>query len=370
MNRRGMACVAFAAVLALAGLVGCSREEESAPAATDGYVFAPLRVASAYTALLEKPDAECVLLIGEEARRMTNVFTRSGMEVHLTPEGKFDLLVIACREMTKESCARACSHLTEDGVAAWLMDVRNVRMGQFERMISSFDLKDVHLWMLGAERWMLVGRKNARPVKLSAMLDLFAREGTYEDLAKAACWSLPEMFANYVGKREDILPAFTSGGRSDAVRPERFIPRQVPEIDWISREGTEEDIAKDVFAEIRSMQNVRRTVVEGDILSESATDKKGEEAAIDKWATALKRNPRDLFVLERLDRLDRNARGFLEVGKVLMAMKCFETMVLIRPNDARSVHNFGMCLKKIGKLDVAEKVLKRAETLANSAPKQ
>ena len=74
------------------------------------------------------------------------------------------------------------------------------------------------------------------------------------------------------------------------------------------------------------------------------------------------RNPRDLFVLERLDRLARNARGFLEVGKVLQAMKCYETMVLVRP-DSRNVRSFGLCLKKIGKLDLAEKVLARADEL-------
>ena len=84
-------------------------------------------------------------------------------------------------------------------------------------------------------------------------------------------------------------------------------------------------------------------------------------------ATALAALERDdLFVLERLDRLARNARGFLEVGKVLQALKCYETMVLIRP-DAANVRAFGTCLKRIGKLDLAEKVLKRADELESAA---
>ena len=70
------------------------------------------------------------------------------------------------------------------------------------------------------------------------------------------------------------------------------------------------------------------------------------------------------MLLERIENLNRNAKGFLAVGKVLQAMKCYETIVLIRPNDAVAVHNFGMCLKKIGKLDLAEKVLAKAKKLA------
>jgi len=50
----------------------------------------------------------------------------------------------------------------------------------------------------------------------------------------------------------------------------------------------------------------------------------------------------------------------------LPAMKCYETIVLIRPNDPVAVHNFGMCLKKLGKLDLAEQVLTRAKRLEES----
>ncbi len=99
------------------------------------------------------------------------------------------------------------------------------------------------------------------------------------------------------------------------------------------------------------------------MLAGLATDKKSEEKAAEIWAQAALRNPNDLFLLERRDRLDRNARGFLKVGKLLQAMKCYETMVLMCPDNATAIHNFGMCLKKIGKLDLAEKVLARAKML-------
>ena len=73
------------------------------------------------------------------------------------------------------------------------------------------------------------------------------------------------------------------------------------------------------------------------------------------------------MLLERIERLERNARGFLEVGKLLQAMKCFETIILIQPTNVAAVHNFGLCLKRLGKLDMAEQVLRRAEDLRRAA---
>jgi tetratricopeptide (TPR) repeat protein len=54
----------------------------------------------------------------------------------------------------------------------------------------------------------------------------------------------------------------------------------------------------------------------------------------------------------------------MAVNKVLLAMKCYETMALVRPDDPAAWHNFGMCLKKIGKIDLAEKVFDRVKTLS------
>ena len=121
------------------------------------------------------------------------------------------------------------------------------------------------------------------------------------------------------------------------------------------------------LAEIRSAQVMRRELLRGNMLAAKATDKKSEEAAIEVWAKVALRNPKDPMLLERIDNLNRNAKGFLEVGKPLQAMKCYETVVLIRPNDPVAVHNFGACLMKIGKRDMAEKVLARAKKLAESS---
>ena len=47
----------------------------------------------------------------------------------------------------------------------------------------------------------------------------------------------------------------------------------------------------------------------------------------------------------------------------MQAMKCFETIILIQPKHASAIHNFGLCLKKLGRTDLADQLLERAETL-------
>jgi len=339
---------------------GCSKEEVPKP---ERPVFAPVVVAGAYIALVEKPDATRAFLLGEQAKRLASYLAHAGVRPSFALDGKFDIIVVSCGEMTVESCAKVAAHLTENGVMVWLMDVEETTTAGFRSRIRAFAFESLHLWMPAEERWVLVGRKTPRRIKLSSMLDLFAREQAFGDLAQGHCGTLPELFASYVGGRDEVMPAFAYLDPKAVVRPENFVTREVPVLDWVSDDGTDADIARKVRADMRSMQIVRRLVFEGNRLAALATDKKSEEAAIDVWAKAALRNPNDLLLLERIDRLERNAKGFLEAGKVLPAMKCYETIVLMRPNDPVAVHNFGMCLKKIGKFDLAEKVLARAKKL-------
>jgi tetratricopeptide (TPR) repeat protein len=350
----------FFAVAAI--LCGCSRQDETAYKG-DSYIFPPIVAASAHIAVVEKPDARNALLIGDVAKRLEPYLMRSGVKCHLLPEGKFDLIAVACSEMSEKSCGKLTRYLSENGIVVWLMDVEGVSASSFRRRLSAFNFTQVHLWMPGETRWILVGRRSPREIKLSAMLEYYSRESVFEDFAFSRCTSLQEIFANYAGERESIMPAFGRGDMSAAVKPEFFLERNVSNVKWISREGVDKDIAAEVFAKIREMQKVRREVVEGNIMSALAKDRKSESAATDIWSKAAEKNPNDLFLLERLDRLERNAKGFMEVKKVLMAMKCYETMALIRPNDPVALYNFGMCLKEIGKLDVAQKVLDRAKQL-------
>ena len=234
-------------------------------------------------------------------------------------------------------------------------NVRGLTAGAFRRELEDFPGREVHVWMPGEKDWVLVGLPN-KCVSLAMVMDVFAANTNIT-------MSVSEVFASYAGTREEILPAFKRKLKGE-VAPEWFVTEKIPEIDWLDTSGVDEDILKQTLSEIRSAQVMRRELLRGNMLAAKATDRKGEEAATDAWAKVAIRSPNDPMLLERIDRLNRNARGFLEVGKVLPAMKCYETVVLIRPNDPVAVHNFGMCLKKIGKLDLAEKVLAKAKKLA------
>ena len=239
--------------------------------------------------------------------------------------------------------------------SAKVIDVSGMSARDFRRELEAIPGRDVHVWMPGEKDWLLIGNLSTNPVPLAKAMEEFAADTN-------CTMSVAEVFASYAGTREDILPAFESYLKGEVV-PEWFVTKEIPKLDWLDTTGVDDDILKPLLREMRSVQVVRRLVLEGNMLAAKATDKDGEEQATEKWARAMLRNPNDPMLLERIENLNRNAKGFLAVGKVLQAMKCFETVVLINPKDAAAVHNFGMCLKKIGKLDMAEKVLERARKL-------
>ena len=241
--------------------------------------------------------------------------------------------------------------------SAKVVDVSGMSAEEFRRALKEFPGEDVHVWMPGEKDWLLIGNLSTNAVPLAKAMEEFAADTN-------CTTSVSEVFASYAGTREDILPAFERKLTGEVV-PEWFVTEKIPEMGWLDVSGIDEDILKATFSEIRSAQVMRREFLRGNMLAAKATDKKGEEAATEVWAKVAIRSPNDPMLLERIDRLNRNAKGFLEVGKPLQAMKCYETVVLIRPNDPVAIHNFGACLMKIGKRDMAEKVLKRAERLAS-----
>lgn len=241
--------------------------------------------------------------------------------------------------------------------SAKVLDVSGMSAADFRAALEAIPGREVHVWMPGATTWLLVGNLSTNRVSLAAAMDRFA------DDAKCTR-SIAEVFASYAGTREEILPAFASDLKGN-VLPEWFVTKEIPALGWLDTDGVEPDILKATLAEIRSMQVVRRLILEGNMLAAQAKDKKAEEEAIDRWSRAALRNPNDPLLKERLANLNRNAKGFLEVGKVVQALKCYETAALIVPTDPVAVHNFGACLMRLGRRDIAEKVLARAKELQN-----
>lgn len=354
----------FAAVLLMAAMAfaGCSRKDEESAPPQDTYVFPPVDIQRAFIAMAENPSATNALLIGESAKKTAEFFDGAGVKSSLLPAGRYGIVLVSCGGMSKESCAKVSAFLDDGGVLAWMMDVRAVKSSRFREMLEDFDLPHVRVWMAGEKQWLVTGSKSKRATSLDDLFGLFSGEGAFDALAAARCPAVHHLFASYAGTREDIMPAFSQGDQNAEVRPEYFITKEIPPLDWIDAGDVDEDISRRFFAEARSMQVIRRLAIEGSMLAEAGREKE----AIDAWSRASKRNPRDLFILERLDRLDRNAKGFFEVRKILMAMKCYETMVLINPDNPAPLNNFGVCLQKIGRRDMAERVFKRVRELESS----
>ena len=85
--------------------------------------------------------------------------------------------------------------------------------------------------------------------------------------------------------------------------------------------------------------------------------------AIACWAKAAKANPRDPLLMELAEALDREARSHLAIGNVNGALRCYEHRIEVFPTDVAAIHNFGLCLKKAGRPELAAGVFARAVEL-------
>lgn len=231
------------------------------------------------------------------------------------------------------------------------LDVRKLTCAEFEQR-----LKDVSpaatLWTPGEGDWLVVGAKNGGSNTLEKVTDSF--------VAAETAFSLPEVFANCVGTIGEIRPAFEVVDPDDGVVPELFVAKEIPSFAWLKDGEVDTEIAAKTRQEMRSMQVVRRLVLEGNMLSRQQK----EDEAISKWSAAFRRASNDTLLLERMHHLLRNAEVFYKVGKYGMACKCYETLLRIKPDDYVAAMNLAECLKRTGQRKLYEAVLKKAESLA------
>ena len=347
-------------------------------------------IQGAYFAMLEKPDARRVLLVGQDAEYYRGYFENAGLDCRTPaeagPETTFDIVFAAPHEdwayagerLGKGDWQRLAARLTPSGVLAWALDVRLVSPGRFRHLLEAFPCPEAHLWMPGASDWVLTGRPVPRRIKLDAALELFLNERQAQDLADAQCATLPDLFASYVGSRAEIEPAlagvesvgdwahgwsaphlaFREEGEHFRVRPEFLMSEDMPKIDWIVNGQVDDDICTRVMGDVERNLRVRRKVVLGD-----AASRRGEEQAVETWREAAAENPRDSMLLARIAVINAQATSLLKFANPAGAAKCYETLLTIRPDDGVAMANYSYCLKRLGKHELAEQALTRAKEL-------
>ena len=196
-------------------------------------------------------------------------------------------------------------------------------------------------------------------MRLADMLDRMASEGVAEELVEASCDSLSELLANYVDTDMNLMAAF-KGDMTMPVRPEFFYSREIPDVEWIDNTDVDEDIRTTVIGDFHAFQLARRAIVEANML---ALEPGKMDAAVEKWAGALARNPHDTMLLDRLYRLAVNARAFERIGNYKAAAKCYETMASVRPTDAAAMLKFGECLQALGEKEISTKAINKAKEM-------
>jgi len=369
-RRRGVVAKCVAAMRrALAGLAlalavfGCGGGgEDGGQAEPEERTFRPVKIAAACIAAVENPSAAKVLLADDKAEAFRPFFESFGFSCASNHEASagagFDIAFVAGRA-DAQCLANALARTGESGVLVWRLDVKDMTADEFRLRVESFPCAEAHFWMQSSDEWTIAGRRAPRKLGMDAMMDIFTREGAFETLAEAKATALSDVFASYVGRLSDAKGAFMEGDLSAKVRPEFFMTKEIPPLDWVDRGDVDEDIFSETLAEIRSMQVVRRLIVEGDL---TAAEGKADDAT-EIWSRAFLRNPRDPMLLDRIDRLSRNAAALLSVNNVGTAAKCYETIIVINPKDASAIVKYGRCLERLGKKEMADQVFERAKEL-------
>lgn len=225
------------------------------------------------------------------------------------------------------------------------------------------------LWCVGLNDYVVTpgGARTA-----DFYFDAFLDDSIADLAAQISILSPADLFASYVGTDRDLSGAldqiddaispldqfrlpFPEGERL-ALRASDITPVEPVEPSWLAPGTVEEDLFTPFTNRIDALRRARVTTLEG-YLSAARSDSTN---AVALWAESAKINPDDPILMNLGDILDMDARRYLAIGNVNGALNCYENRAEIFPDDVATIHNFGVCLKKAGKSDVALRAFKRA----------
>ena len=366
---KALAALLFAGALAVPALAAAPSAEPvtvkvpaqarsaALPATRDLPKFKAIRTVGAYVAMMERPEAVRVYLADAEAERYAPIFTsvklRCATAKTAATNAVYDI-VFAGEVPADLNWSALTARLNSKGVLACAFDVEKMTAGRFKSILESFPCDDPHLWMPGERDWLLTGRRDPYVLKMGAMLEFFTQSDALVSVeaAEAGCCSAPELFANYVGTRKDVLPAFKDDAAQALVRPEHFLSAEVPDIAWISPKEMDADIVDGLAECINRAQAVRRMVVRGNVL---ARERKMDEA-IEAWSKANVSNPHDTMLQGRLFQLVVNARALSNFGRIADAAQCYDILFAVCPSDLGVAEEYFNALTALRRTEDAAKV--------------
>lgn len=327
-----------------------------------------VRTASVYAASLSKPDAKGVFVDADDRMYgdIFNIVFPGSVVTNLAGGAVgYDIVFVEGQEV-KARVSRAARNVVPGGVVACVVDASKLKASDFRKMLEGFPGDDVRLWMFSRSEWMLVGRSGDGKVAMSDMLEFFSRDGMISIGAEhSGCGSIQDVFASYAARREALMQVFDNAPGDAEVMPEHFLSEKIPPFDWIDTEGVDADIVDAISAAIYDRQHIRRVVVAAEVVSR---DRNNLDEAVEMWAGAMKRNPTDTMLHDRLYRMAVNAKVFRDLGRLVEAAYCYETMMAIRPGDRRIGEEYVAILMQLGKRELALEVSNRLNEL-NDRPK-
>ena len=355
-----------------------------------GYRFRHLRLYPACIALFLQPSARSARVVGAEAEFYRKPFETAGVKLVEEGEGASpaDIVLVAAQPdwlkgtdfPTADEWPRIAGMRAAGGLVAVHVDSRRLPMGRLKGILAEFRAAfgGYFLWCVGANDYVVT---SAAEVTADKLYDLFADEKASEAFAATGIYSPADVFACYMGRDAEIEPGLKetavaarktvtwkearealdslSAKDADYVRPSVLTPYYIPPMPWFTRGEAEPAVFAGTTNGLMAVQAARREFLAGfdDLGGGVSTN------AIDRWATAARVSPRDPVLRGLVDVVDLKGRQFLRVGNVKGAMGCYEKLLLIRPNDAAVVHNYGLCLKKGGQMAMAAQVFARAVEL-------
>ena len=355
-----------------------------------GYRFRQVRLFPGCIAMLLKPSAQSVRVVGAEATFYRKPFDSAGVRVldATNNVASAEIVLVASQPdwlkgtdfPTADEWSRIAGLCAPGGLVVLHVDARRLSRGRLKGILSELSaaVGPYFLWCIGAHDYVLTG---AADVSADKVYDLFADEKTSEALAASGIYTPSDVFTCYVGRDVEIEPGLKEVAvaerqtvswkearhsvgeltENDAtfVRASVLTPYYIPPMPWFRQGEAEAEVFARTTNAIMVVQAARREFLAGfdDIGKGISTN------AIERWTTAAKVSPRDPLLRGLVDVVDLKGRQFLRAGNVNGALGCYEKLLLICPEDAALMHNYGMCLKKGGQMEMAAQVFNRVVKL-------